>query len=267
MLLRAFGAELILTPGAEGMRGAINRANEIADERPGAILARQFENAANPEIHRKTTAEEIWDDTDGEVDILVAGIGTGGTITGVGQVLKARKPASRSSASSRSSRRSSTVTLLVRTDPGHRRELRARDPRHEVYDEIIDVDDETAVRSPAAPPPRRACWSASRPAPGCTPRVVPAPGERGQAHRRDHPVVRRALPVHRALRGPHRLMVLLARMRSTFLPTDRRCPVHRPGLLPTLEDLERPGTATPRPARSPRSPWGTWRGTRSGCTG
>ncbi len=91
-LLRAFGAELILTPAAEGMRGAVTRAEQIAAERPGAILARQFANAANPEIHRRTTAEEIWADTDGEVDILVAGIGTGGTITGVGQVLKARKP-------------------------------------------------------------------------------------------------------------------------------------------------------------------------------
>src|SRR5215203_4760319 len=91
-LLRAFGAELILTPGSEGMKGAVNRADEIVAERPGAILARQFANEANPEIHRTTTAEEIWADTDGEIDILVAGIGTGGTITGVGQVLKSRKP-------------------------------------------------------------------------------------------------------------------------------------------------------------------------------
>ena len=91
-LLRAFGAELILTPGSEGMKGAVNRADEIVAEREGAILARQFANEANPEIHRTTTAEEIWADTDGEIDILVAGIGTGGTITGVGQVLKPRKP-------------------------------------------------------------------------------------------------------------------------------------------------------------------------------
>ena len=91
-LLRALGAELVLTPGSEGMRGAVSRAEQIAAETPGAILARQFENPANPEIHRKTTAEEIWADTDGGVDYLVAGIGTGGTITGVGQVLKQRKP-------------------------------------------------------------------------------------------------------------------------------------------------------------------------------
>src|SRR5690606_23904115 len=91
-LLRAFGAELVLTPGAEGMKGAVAAAEKIAQERPGAILARQFANEANVKIHRETTAEEIWADTDGAVDIVVAGIGTGGTITGVGQVLKERKP-------------------------------------------------------------------------------------------------------------------------------------------------------------------------------
>ncbi len=90
-LLRAFGAELILTPGSEGMKGAVARAEAIAAER-GAVLARQFANEANPQIHRETTAIEIWDDTDGQVDAVVAGIGTGGTITGVGQVLKAKKP-------------------------------------------------------------------------------------------------------------------------------------------------------------------------------
>jgi cysteine synthase A len=91
-LLRAFGAELILTPAAEGMRGAIAKAEEIGATE-GAVLVRQFENEANAEIHRKTTAEEIWRDTDGTVAAVVAGVGTGGTITGVGQVLKARNPA------------------------------------------------------------------------------------------------------------------------------------------------------------------------------
>ncbi|GEA83250.1 MAG: cysteine synthase A [Cellulomonas sp.] len=145
-LLRAFGAELILTPGSEGMKGAVNRANEIVAERPGAILARQFANEANPAIHRKTTAEEIWADTDGQIDILVAGIGTGGTITGVGQVLKERKP---------------DVTIVA-VEPAESPILNGGQPGpHKiqgiganfvpeildtsVYDEVIDIDAETAV--------------------------------------------------------------------------------------------------------------------------
>jgi cysteine synthase len=91
-LLRALGAELILTPGSEGMKGAIRIATELAEKTPNSFLPQQFKNLANPEIHRTTTAEEIWNDTDGEVDIFIAGIGTGGTITGVGEVLKKRKP-------------------------------------------------------------------------------------------------------------------------------------------------------------------------------
>jgi cysteine synthase A len=145
-LLRAYGAELILTPGALGMKGAVDKAQEIAAERPGAILARQFANAANPEIHRRTTAEEIWNDTDGQVDIVVAGIGTGGTITGVGQVLKARKPG----------------VQIVAVEPAESPILNGGEPGphkiqgiganfvpeildRTVYDEIIDVDAETAV--------------------------------------------------------------------------------------------------------------------------
>jgi cysteine synthase A len=92
MLLRAYGAELILTPAAEGMPGAIKRAEEMAKTDSRYFIPQQFQNPANPEIHRRTTAEEIWRDTDGQADVLVAGVGTGGTITGVGEVIKARKP-------------------------------------------------------------------------------------------------------------------------------------------------------------------------------
>jgi cysteine synthase A len=145
-LLRAYGAELILTPGSGGMRGAVEKAEEIVKERPGAILARQFANAANPEIHRRTTAEEIWADTDGAVDIVVAGIGTGGTITGVGQVLKDRKPG----------------VQIIGVEPAESPILNGGQPGphkiqgiganfvpeildREIYDEIIDVDAETSV--------------------------------------------------------------------------------------------------------------------------
>ncbi|UVJ38005.1 cysteine synthase A [Arthrobacter sp. CJ23] len=92
VMLRAYGAEIVLTPGSEGMRGAVEKAQEIVATTENAIWAQQFANPANPEIHRTTTAEEIWADTDGAVDIFVGGIGTGGTVTGVGQVLKERKP-------------------------------------------------------------------------------------------------------------------------------------------------------------------------------
>ena len=94
-MLALLGAELVLTPAAQGMKGAIAKANEIIAATPGAVMPQQFENPANPEIHRRTTAEEIWNDTNGEVDIVVSGVGTGGTITGVGEVLKARKPSAR----------------------------------------------------------------------------------------------------------------------------------------------------------------------------
>lgn len=91
-MLRAFGAHLVLTPGSQGMQGAIAKAEQIVAETPNALMLQQFANPANPQAHRETTAEEIWQDTDGQVDILVAGVGTGGTITGIAEVLKARKP-------------------------------------------------------------------------------------------------------------------------------------------------------------------------------
>ena len=144
-LLRAFGAELVLTPGSEGMKGAVNKADEIVKER-GAVLARQFANEANPEIHRQTTAEEIWKDTDGEVDIVISGIGTGGTITGVGEVLKARKPS----------------VQIVAVEPEESPILNGGQPGPhkiqgiganfvpeildtDVYDEVIDINAGTAV--------------------------------------------------------------------------------------------------------------------------
>ncbi len=150
-LLRAYGAELVLTPGPDGMRGAVEAANKIAEERPGSVLARQFANAANPEIHRNTTAEEIWNDTDGEVDIFVAGIGTGGTITGVGEVLKARKPG----------------VQIIAVEPAESPILNGGQPgphkiqglganfvpeilNTEIYDEVIDIDSETAIATARA---------------------------------------------------------------------------------------------------------------------
>ncbi len=92
MLLKAYGAEVVLTPGAMGMKGAIEKANELAENIPDSFIPQQFSNPANPDIHRKTTAEEIWRDTDGEIDILVAGVGTGGTITGIAEALKDKNP-------------------------------------------------------------------------------------------------------------------------------------------------------------------------------
>ena len=94
-LLQAFGAELVLTPGSGGMKGALAKAQELVEATPNAYMPQQFANPANPDIHRRTTAEEIWQDTDGDVDVLVAGVGTGGTITGVAEVIKARKPSFR----------------------------------------------------------------------------------------------------------------------------------------------------------------------------
>ena len=143
-LLRAFGAELVLTPAAEGMKGAIAKAEELGAN--GAVLVRQFENEANPEIHRKTTAEEIWRDTDGTVDAIVAGIGTGGTITGIGQVLKSRKPEIKIFAVE-----PAASPILNGGKPGGH-PIQGIGPNfippildRSVYDEVIDVEADNAV--------------------------------------------------------------------------------------------------------------------------
>lgn len=146
MLLKHLGAEVVLTPGKEGMKGAISKANEILRITPNAFMPNQFANPANPEIHRKTTAEEIWDDTEGGVDIFVAGVGTGGTITGVSEVIKRRKPSFKS----------------IAVEPAHSRVLSGGQPgphkiqgigagfiphvlNTDIIDEVVTVTDEQAI--------------------------------------------------------------------------------------------------------------------------
>merc|ERR1711969_230322 len=147
MLLKAFGAELVLTDPAKGMKGAVAKAEEIAAETPGAVLAKQFANEANPAIHRKTTAEEILRDTDGKVDYFVAGIGTGGTITGVGQVLKERVPGVKVVAVE-----PKDSPLLTEGRPGPHK-IQGIGPNfvpaildRDVIDEVIDVELDDALR-------------------------------------------------------------------------------------------------------------------------
>jgi cysteine synthase A len=147
-LLRAYGAELVLTPGAEGMKGAVARATQLADELPNAFLPQQFENSANPDVHRATTAEEVWNDTDGQVDVFVSGIGTGGTITGVGEVIRSRKPSAK----------------LVAVEPADSPVLSGGSPgphkiqgigagfvpkvlNTEIYDEIVKVTNDQALQT------------------------------------------------------------------------------------------------------------------------
>jgi cysteine synthase len=146
LMLRAYGANLVLTPGVEGMRGAIAKATEIVEKTPDAYMLQQFSNPANPEIHARTTAEEIWNDTDGKVDIIVAGVGTGGTITGVSQILKQRKPNFQAIAVE-----PVNSPVLAGGKPGSHK-IQGIGPgfipaiyRSELVDEIIQVTDEQAI--------------------------------------------------------------------------------------------------------------------------
>jgi len=185
LLLKAFGAELILTDPTKGMTNAIAEAEAIAARTPGAILAKQFANEANPAIHRRTTAEEILRDTEGSVDYLVAGIGTGGTITGVGQVLKERVPGVKIVAVE-----PKDSPILTEGCPrrGHRRHVRRCHPCRARDREPRGHPRGHVERS------RDLGRSAGR----------PAPGGCGEDDRRHHPLVRRALPLDRALRGSAR---------------------------------------------------------------
>ena len=205
MLLRAYGAELILTPGSEGMPGAVKRAEEIAATDPRYFIPQQFKNPANPEIHRRTTAEEIWRDTDGKADILVAGVGTGGTITGVGEVIKARKPSFKAIAVEPDA---SPVLSGGQKGPHPIQGIGAGFVpdvlNTSIYDEIIRVKNEDAfefarrmareegllvgISSGAA------TWAAA--AGGET------PGEFREADRCDHPLLRRTVPQHPPVRRP-----------------------------------------------------------------
>jgi cysteine synthase len=145
-LLRAYGAELILTPPAEGMKGAVSRAEQVAAERPGAVLAKQFENEANPAIHYATTGPEIWEDTDGAVDVFVTGVGTGGTVTGTGRYLKEHKPGVRIVAVE-----PKESPILNGGQPGPHK-IQGIGPNfvpaildREVLDEVVDVDIDESV--------------------------------------------------------------------------------------------------------------------------
>ncbi|WP_416674375.1 cysteine synthase A [Egbenema bharatensis] len=145
-MLKGYGAELELTPGMEGMRGAIRRAEEIAAKAPHALMLQQFSNPANPKIHRETTAEEIWQDTDGQVDILISGVGTGGTLTGVAEVLKSRKPSFQAIAVEPAS-----SPILSGGQPGSHKiqgigaGFVPKVLRTDLIDEVVQVTDEEAI--------------------------------------------------------------------------------------------------------------------------
>ena len=165
-MLAFLGAEIVLTPAAQGMKGSIATAEELVRTTPNAVMPQQFKNLANPEIHRRTTAEEIWNDTGGNIDFFVAGVGTGGTITGVGQVLKPRKP-SLAGGRGRAGGKPGAVgrPAYAAQDPGHRRRLRSGHPRS-----LGDRRDRQGQqRRPRSRP--RARWRATRAFPAAFPRA------------------------------------------------------------------------------------------------
>jgi len=151
-LLRALGAEVVLTPAADGMRGAIQRAESILKEHPHAYMPQQFDNPANPEIHRRTTAEEIWNDTKGAADILVAGVGTGGTLTGVGEVMKSRKPSFRTVAVEPAASPVISQTRAGQPPKPGRHKIQGigagfvpKNLNLDIVDEVVQVSDEEAI--------------------------------------------------------------------------------------------------------------------------
>ena len=203
-MLALLGAELVLTPATQGMKGAIAKANDIVASTPGAVMPQQFENPANPEIHRRTTAEEIWNDTDGKVDIVISGVGTGGTITGVGEVLKKRKPGLR----------------MVAVEPEDSPVLSGGAPGphkiqgigagfipaildRAIVDEVVTVGNQTAFDTArlAGPARRRAGGHIVRRGHRRGDRCRAASGKCRQADRRDHPVLCGTVSVDGAVRG------------------------------------------------------------------
>ena len=204
-LLAHLGAEVVLTPGAEGMTGAINRAKEILAQTPGAYMPDQFSNPANPEIHRRTTAEEIWRDTDGGADILVAGVGTGGTITGVAEVMKARKPSFRAVAVEPAA---SPVLSGGRPGPHKIQGIGAGFVpavlNTQIIDEIITVTNEQAFQTARdlAKMEGILCGISSGAATFAAAAGGRTPGESRQADCGDYPQHRRALSVHGTFSKP-----------------------------------------------------------------
>ncbi len=202
-LMQAYGAQLVLTDGSKGMKGAIAKAEELQKETPNSIIAGQFVNPANPAIHKATTGPEIWDDTDGKVDIFVAGVGTGGTVTGVGEFLKEQNPEIQVVAVEPAT---SPVLSKGQAGPHKIQGIGAGFVPDvldtQVYDEIIPVENDDAFATGRAVATRKACSWAFRPAPPCGPHCSWPSAPRTRA-RPSWPSCRhrRALPVHGTLPG------------------------------------------------------------------